>query len=168
MSPDRFAPDETELAVEELVVKKNGKTKTANDVFEVLVAMHHDSKKRDAIIISQLEKHCEQFVHFEEHELEEYVKPFRELHKEKEADISHIEHDILELKENCKALHQREPRRSTDPPTENWGTGLGKTLEDEEMGDIRRVWRVLKWVVIVASAPLLVALGNKLASLIWG
>jgi len=128
MSPDRFNPDETELAVEELVIKRNDKPKTANDVFEVVVSMHHDSKKRDAVILSKLDAHCKDYVHFHPEELDAFVQPFRDMHTAK---------------------------------------SVGCSLEDEEMGDIRRAWRVARWFILGAATPFVFAFGDHLAKMIW-
>ena len=143
MSPDRFNPDETELAVEELVIKRNGKSKTTNDVFEVVVAMHHDSKRRDAIILSKLDAHCKDYVHFHPEELDAFVQPFRDMHAAEQEDIEALEKQCLK------------------------GASVGCSLEDEEMGDIRRAWRVARWFILGAATPFVFALGDHLAKMIW-
>lgn len=165
MTPDRFGPDETEITVEQLLIKKNGRTKTANDVFEVVVAMHHDAKKRDAMIASKMDDHLTGIVHFTPIEFEKFIGRFEEKGDKRDAiiaalddDMKRIETDVLLIQENCKALHERAPRRSTDPENFVW---------DEEHWEIKKAWRFLKYVVYAICGGALVVIGDHISHTIW-
>ena len=53
--------------------------------------------------------------------------------------------------------HRREPRRKDDPPEYDY-SGIPKAAEDEQMGDMRRAWRIGKWVVMAAGLFVIEAL----------
>jgi len=40
--------------------------------------------------------------------------------------------------------------------------------EDEEMGDLRRLWRVTKWAIIVLGGGILIMLADQIGNLIFG
>jgi hypothetical protein len=165
MTPDRLG-HETESAVETLLLKKNGERKTVSDVFEIVVAMNHDRRTDNLRLLSEiaknsdlLEAHARDYVHMDSAELAGFMAPFAKRHDERDAIVDVIEKDLQKVQAHCEELHGRAPRRSGDPDTEDWGNSFG----DEELGDIRRFWRVGKWFVVAVAAPLLVALGNELS-----
>lgn len=167
MTPERLG-HETESAVEALLLKKNGDRKTVQDVFEIVVALNHD-RRNDAILMLNelknakdiLERHLNEDVRMSNDEFDDFIQEFRDEHKE-------IEKDILSIKENCLKANARSTRRATDPETENWGLSMNASLEDTEMGDMRRFWRVMKWTAVVSGAAFLVAVGDELSHLIFG
>lgn len=167
MTPERLG-HETESAVEALLLKKNGDRKTVQDVFEIVVAMNHDRRADAILLLSELktnreilEKHLREDVRMSNDEFDNFIQEFRDEHKE-------IEKEILDIKENCNKARERQPRRATDPTTEDWGLSMNMTLEDTEMGDMRRFWRVVKWAAIVSGAAFLVAVGDELSHLLFG
>ena len=58
--------------------------------------------------------------------------------------------------------HRREPRRKDDPPEYDY-SGIPKAAEDEQMGDMRRAWRIGKWVVMAAGLFVI----DALVHIIW-
>ena len=60
--------------------------------------------------------------------------------------------------------HRREPRRESDPLDVTWSP----PVEDEQLGDMRRVWRVGRWIVIALGAALIVMLAQGLGQVIFG
>ena len=60
--------------------------------------------------------------------------------------------------------HRRAPRRESDPLDVTWSP----PVEDEQLGDMRRVWRVGRWVVIAVGAALIVMLAQGLGQVIFG
>lgn len=140
MTPNRFDPDETDLTVEELLLERNGKTKTVNDVFKVVVASHHDAKKRDAQILALVEEvedkvdnHLQNDVRMTHGEFEEFMRPFQK----------------------CIEVHK--PNSNIDEPS-----------VDEEEWELRKAWRFMKWVVLAAGGAFVVAVGSELSNLIFG
>ena len=62
--------------------------------------------------------------------------------------------------------HRREPRRASDPPDSDWSARLavaGGEIEDREMGDLRRFWRVGKWIAMAAALFVI----DALVHIIW-
>ena len=75
--------------------------------------------------------------------------------------------------------HRRDPRRRDDPPEYDYsGIIMGRyataggevedRVEDREMGDLKRFWRVTRWAGLVVGAALLVALADVVVRLIFG
>lgn len=164
MTPERFAPDETDSAVEKLLLKKNGSRTTMTDLKEILLAVSHDSRKRDGLILAKLDAHLTDKVHLDEDEFTKLIEGFADKHVVRDAIVSDIKAEVDAIKENCLQLHTRAPRRAGDSETEDWGNSFG----DEELGDIRRFWRVGRWFVMAIAAPFLVAAGNELSRALFG
>lgn len=149
--PDSFKISETDGAVEKLLIEKNGAKKTVTDVFEVLIAIHHDSKKRDARIMEKLDSHLYDYVHLSRDDFEQLIGSFDERHEMKDEMLNRIEAELREdieiMKENCVKIHAKP--------------------EDAELGDLRRAWKVVRWGVLVIGGAFLVAFGNELSQLIF-
>lgn len=133
----------TERAIEELLIRKNGRSKTANDVFEVLVAMHRDAREFYDFSLgvydglsARLDNHISDRSHINGDELLAFTEEIRN-------NLQRMREECEERRENCPALR------------------------DEEIGDIKRGWRVVKWAVAIGCAPIIVALGNRLADYMW-
>ena len=156
---DRHA-NETENAVEKLLLTKNGAKKTVADVFELVLAVNHDSKARDSSIASLLESHCAEanVRDVEIDELQAWRAESTERCPERVLAIVQREHEARHEK-HLAAEH------GDDSGGEDWGRGV---FEDTEMGDIRRFWRTGKWFVMVAAAPFIVALGDQISHRLFG
>lgn len=172
MAPNRLS-HEADSAVERLLLKSNGQKKTANDVFEVVVAMNHDRRADTALLLAEvkatnglLADHCTSKVHMTDEEFRAFIARFDKRHDDRDAIVTVIENDLEDVRRNCTQLHSRAPRRKTDPETEDWGNGM--YAEDQELGDLRRAWRFLKWVVIVVGGAVLVAVGDQLSHRLFG
>ena len=152
--PTGYTGGETDSAVEKLLLRKNGDPKTVTDVFEVLVAMHHDSQHRDRRIEGMIHEHLREIVHMKPDEFDKMVESFTKRHEARDSVVASmqttihlLEADIAVLKEHCNEIREIE--------------GI---YEDDEIGDIRRIWRVAKWVLGIAALPLIVALGNLISN----
>lgn len=161
MAPDRFASDETGSALEKILLEDNGDRVTLKQLKEYIVASSHDSRARDGLILAKLDAHAEEMLHMTPGGFSEFMDG-------RDAIITEIRADMDAIKANCLEVHTRSPRRRTDPETEEWGQSVFGGKEDEEMGDLRRAWRVLKWVVVVIGGTMMVVVGEKLASMIFG
>ena len=73
MAPDRYSPDETDSAVEKLLLKKNGSRTTMTDLKEILLAVSHDSRKRDGLILAKLDAHMTDKVHLDDDEFTKLI-----------------------------------------------------------------------------------------------
>lgn len=172
MTPERLA-HETDSAVEKLLLKKNGERKTVQDVFEIVVAMNHDRRSDAVLLLNEIknsreltERHLREDVRMTNEEFSKFINGFNLKHEHRDEVVTSLEKELESIKENCLEIHKRAPRRKDDPDTEDWGTGMYE--QDVELGDLRRAWRVLKWVVVVVGGTLLVAAGDHLSHLIWG
>lgn len=170
---------ETESAVEKLATKTNGDRTTMRELKELLLAVHHDSRARDKRILDKIDEHSSKKYHVTKEEFDGIIEVFCKKHEDRDKKIDHLELDLdesvktlekelLEIRDNCVRMHLREPRRSTDAQTENWGVSVFGGDEDEEAGDMRRAWRTLRWFVLAAGGAFLVAVGTELSHLIFG
>jgi hypothetical protein len=60
------------------------------------------------------------------------------------------------IAELCAKIDARHPRRSTDAEGVDWTGKRSRLLEDEELGDMRREWRVRRWVLVAVLVPVLI------------
>lgn len=128
-------------AVQKIATEKNGGEVTKQLFWDIVVALSKDIKradeegeKRHAETFKLLEAH----VKWDEERSAELAKNLAQRERE-QAKICAEEHEAL-----MKRLHAA-PNRSTDPPGSDY-TGE----RDEEMGDIRRAWRFIRWFVAAA------------------
>lgn len=171
MTPERLSR-ETDSAVEQLLLKRNGEKKTVQDVFEVVVAMNHD-RRADALIMlgemkdtrDLLRRHLTEDVRMTKPEFDQFIDGFMKMHQDRREEVAQLREEMDDIKSNCVEVHKREPRRKTDPETEDWGSSMFQ--EDQEIGDLRRAWRVLKWGVVVLVGTLMVVLGDEIAHTIF-
>lgn len=170
---------ETEGAVERMAARSNGQQTTMRELKELLLAVHHDSRARDKKVLDKIEEHVTAMYHVTKEEFDDIVETFCKKHEDRDrniekleqdlgADVEKLEKELLTIRDNCVRLHLRSPRRATDPPTESWGPSYFGGGEDEEAGDMRRAWRLLKWVFIVVGGTILVAAGNCLSRALFG
>lgn len=133
--------DGFDSAVQKIATEKNGGAVTKELFWDIVVALSEDIRRADE---KGETRHRETFSLLTEHvraDAERAAEVSRRL-EEREREQARIcaeEHELL-LKRMVSA-----PNRSTDPP------GSDYTAErDEEMGDIRRAWRVIRWFVAAA------------------
>lgn len=143
MTPNRFDTDETGTAVQKLLIKKNGGNRTLADAFDLLIAMDHDARHRDGLVLSKLEQHIDRQMHMTQSEFDRFMAVRNNILDELRADVAEIE-------ANCTRVHDRAPRRASDDAGKDWGKSVFGGKEDEETGDIKRAWRLGKWFVAAA------------------
>jgi hypothetical protein len=154
LTPGRFAPDETDSAVEKLLLKKNGSRTTITDIKELLLAVSHDSRNRDALVLARLDAHLSDKVHLDEDEFAKLLEGFARKHADRDTVVSDIKAEVDAIKENCLELHARAPRRATDPETEDWGNSFGEKTR-------REVW--LMWLLSTAVGKVLLVVAGGAA-----
>jgi hypothetical protein len=171
LTPEKLG-HETDDAVEQLLLRRNGQKKTVQDVFEVVVAMNHDRRSDTVRLLGEIranremvQKHLTEDARMTNVEFAELISGFNQKHLDRDVLVAELDRELDGIKENCAKLHTRAPRRRDDPDTEDWGRSYG---DDEEMGDIRRLWRTARWVVIVVGGTMLVAVGDQLSHRLFG
>ncbi len=115
------APDETDSAVEKLLLKKNGSRTTMVDLKELLIAVNHDSRARDLWLCQLLEDHCEVQYHVTKPEFDAIVAKFAQKHERRDKDVEALKEELDEVRQTV--------------------------VGDEEIGDLRRAWRVGRWFI---------------------
>jgi hypothetical protein len=92
------------------------------------------------------------------------VAKVREIAAEVAADLHGPTHERHMLE------HHNDVRRMGDPSDAQFTEQRESAHppEDEEMGDLRRFWRVTKWAVIVLGGGILIILADQLGNLIFG
>jgi hypothetical protein len=126
--------------------------------------MNRDSKARDNHIrrivddhLKEYETHRTHLVHMSRADFDGLITTFEQKHEARDAivrglvtSVNLIEADVSILKEHCKDLLPE-----------------GAFMEDSEIGDMRRAWKVGRWILLGISAPFFVAFGNKLGELLF-
>lgn len=172
--------DQAESKVREWAKKRNGDPLTSADVVELVLAVDADGDARhdeSIAAITQLHKdlqrHLTEDVRMTNGEFKEFIGGFQRMHDERDAlvhdarlDLKRLEDDIAAMKQNCAALHPTKPNRWSDPPGSDYAEKRG--LEDEEVSDMRRAWRTLRWLVIVIVAALIVMFADQIGNIIFG
>lgn len=94
MSDRKFGPSEMDGAVEKLLLKKNGDPKTLQDLFELQIAMHHDSKGRDLKLLTMIENHLENDVNMSKVDFDNMIAGFRKRHDDRDKRMVNIEKEL--------------------------------------------------------------------------
>jgi len=165
MSDDHYAS-----AVEAFVGQQNGGDLTAHVVYEFVKALNADNRSRHEETMASIAN------------LTTIVGGRAEAIERAKAEviteIESREHwPVLDkaIAEMCAKLDACSPRRTTDAEGADW-TGkrprLMPTGEDEELGDMRRGWRVGRWILIAVLVPLFMlvvdTLGRYLSHTFFG
>ena len=130
-------------------------------IFDLIVASNADSAERDQKTMTKLDAHA---VILANHERANQAREERFVRAEHET-LAIAAEEMRQLHElHVKECHTpRAPRRAGDPPDEVW-----PKPEDEQLGDMRRFWRMGKWAALVFGAAVLVALADIVVRLIFG
>lgn len=153
--------DHTESKVRQWATRINGDPITNRDVIELVLAVDDDGNDRHNETMALMAEMQARLVLIEEWRatcpggsIAEYV--------EGEHHARHADH--------MTADHP--PRRGTDPESADFTEqrrGLTVSLSaDEEMGDMRRAWRVVRWGVAAFVLPIIATGGYRLGQIIFG
>jgi len=169
MTPENLSR-ETDSAVEQLLLKANGRKKTVQDVFEVVVAMNHDRRSDTLRLLKEiqcnreaLERHLLDKLHWTADEFAEFVAGRDSIDALSVQSVEKVEDDLREelegIKENCIRMHARAPRRKNDPETEDWGNSYGSE-------QAKQVW--LMWLLGTGLGRVLVYVAGGVSMLVIG
>jgi vacuolar-type H+-ATPase subunit I/STV1 len=153
MEPVIFNDGEMEGAVERLVTMQNGHNKTIQDVMDLLLAIHHDSKSRDNQIVEYLRSSGSA--------MEDYVTRIKSLEhsqskcSDKVSKLIEEEHGriITEHKdfhdEHMESHHVSPNRRADDDVEEDHS----EEREDDTtiLGEIKYSYNLLKWFLAAVA-----------------
>ena len=157
--------------------KQNGGL-NERSLFNLIVASHDDAQKADIAFDEKLDKHVEedrlQFARISSHleseagTLSRAVTRITATVDDRGERIKNAKTEILaEVDKLIAAAATRAPRRATDPPDEVWAKPLPVAAmappEDEQLGDIRRLWRVGRWAAMLAGAACILFATNYYA-----
>ena len=132
---------------------------SSRNLFDVIVAANADSASRDQAMQQTLRAHG---AMIEQHEQANVNREDRFIRAETET-LAIAAEEMRQCQETHVKIYHA-PRRRSDPPDETWTA----PPEDEQLGDMRRFWRALKWAAIAAGAATIVALANVIVRLIFG
>jgi hypothetical protein len=92
-----------------------------------LKANHVETKQLAARNLNLIERHLTDNVHMTNPEFKTMISALESEHVEIAGDITRIESDIVEIKDNYSQLRRREPRRKDDSETEDFGKSWGQS-----------------------------------------
>lgn len=156
-----MSTDRAERKVREWATRRNGDPLRPEDVVELVFAFADDQEADHEETMANFDSMSARLILLEEWRatcqggsIAEYV--------EGEHHARHADH--------MTADHQ--PRRGTDPEsadfTEQRRGPTGSLSADEEMGDMRRAWRVVRWGVAAFVLPIIATGGYRLGQIIFG
>lgn len=174
--------DHFEQALQEIARRRNGGGKTIDDVFDLAVAANIDAEERHLESVEAtkenrklLEAHCAEADVRDARilDLEDWrrtttkacpdkvlaivEKEHAKRHQDHMDDYAHLTPD--EMKERhaaySEALERGEVEDRRHPEL------------DEEMGDLRRAWRVVRWAVAAFVLPIIAAGGYEVGQLLF-
>lgn len=107
---------------------------------------HAETRKLASSNLSLIERHLHEDVKMSNDEFADMINGFSKRHDDRDAVVAAIHSELEGVKHNCLEIHARDPRRKGDPPEVDYSG------EDEEMGSIRRSWRIVRYVLLAAAA----------------
>jgi hypothetical protein len=175
--------DHFEQALQEIARRRNGGGKTIDDVFDLAVAANQDAEERHVESVRAtrenrklLEVHCKEADERDnriaalegwrttatatcpERVLAIVEKEHAVRHQAHMDDYAHLTPD--EMKERhvayAAALERGEVEDRRHPE-----------FDDEEMGDLRRAWRVVRWALAAFVLPIIAAGGYRVGQLLF-
>jgi hypothetical protein len=138
----------------------NGDPITNRDIVDLVLAVDDDGNDRHAETLDLIADQSARLVVMEEWRAS---CPAGSL-----ADYVAAEHD------HRHAVHMVEchpPRREDDPPDADHTDdrrGFSAVLPDEEIGDMRRAWRFVRWIVVAFGSSFAAYGGYRLAQIVFG
>lgn len=163
--------DHAERKVRLWALRKNGDPLTPQDVVELVYAFADDQETDHGQTIELLkqvdEKHSLLCVRVAE--LEGDWHEASATCKDRVEAIVHAEHESRHGA-YVEAL-ANEKKRADDPPGIDFRTARNPELtvvESEEMGDMKRAWRFVKWTLVVIGSAILVMLADQIGNIIFG
>ena len=160
MTDENPRRDRTESKVRQWAMRMNGEPITNKDVVELVLAVDDDGNDRHRETLEKLDDQHARLIALEEWRSgcpAATVELVSAEHAER-----HAQH-MLE----CHAPHREGDPPESDYTDERSGLSATLTVADEEMGDMRRAWRVLRWGVAAFVIPIIAAGGYKVAQLIF-
>jgi len=175
--------DHFEQALQEIARRRNGGGKTIDDVFDLAVAANEDAEERHVESVEAtrenrrlLEVHCAEADERDARilALEEWraaatatcpdrvlsivEKEHAKRHQEHMDDYAHLTPEQMKERHAsyAEALERGEVEDRRHPE-----------FDDEEMGDLRRAWRVVRWVVAAFVLPIIAAGGYRVGQLLF-
>jgi hypothetical protein len=142
MNPVKFTDKETEGAVEKLVNIQNGHAKTNQDMYNLLLAIHHDSRSRDESIVDA-------------------IRTLSSTAALAEGRLTYLENKVASAPDRMKLIAQDAVlqnvsiRRIEDPPdsefTERRESAFPELqIKTDILGDMMTGWRVGRWIAALA------------------
>lgn len=182
MTPLGLPGSETDGAFEELLLKKNGDPKTVQDLFECFVALNHDQKTNWRAMIKEIrsvaecvDSHRTEDVNMTKEQFAEFMVGRDRILKDLEvriegriAESCAERHEAeVKLENEIKAIWQeirRDPRRSGDDATENWGKSI---FGDDQRSwlEVIFAWKTIKWFVAAAVVIALDVVSHQIAGM---
>jgi hypothetical protein len=163
--------DAAERKVRLWALRKNGDPLMLQDVVELVYAFADDQEADHGQTIDLLkqvdEKHSLLCVRVAE--LEGDWHEASATCKDRVEAIVHAEHESRHAA-YVEALAS-EKKRADDPPGVDFRTARTPEMtvvESEELGDMKRAWRIVKWSLIVIGGGILVALADQIGHFIFG
>jgi hypothetical protein len=136
-------------AVQKFVSEQNGDDLTPNIVFDMLRAVDDDGRARYAKLQGSLDSHVK-----DDKERARIIAKELQDWRDRQADQCADRHRAMFGE--IPPVPVRAPRRQSDPPEASF-------IEDSETGDIRRVYRVAKWALVVVVGGVLVTFADTIS-----
>lgn len=173
--------DHFEQALQQIARRRNGGGKTIDDVFDLTVAANQDAEERHAESVEAVREnraflmaHCEEDAKREARigSLEEWRATVTATCADRVLAIVEKEHATKHQAHMDQYVHL-----TSDDMKERRATYLGalergevkdrRAPEDEEMGDLRRAWRVVRWALAAFLLPIIAAGGYRIAEYLF-
>ncbi len=117
-----------------------------SNLARIIEENHAETRALAARNLNLIETHLREDVRMSNEEFHDFINGFAKRHADRDAIVAELHSEVEQIKQNCQQLHQREPRRRGDP------LDVDYSGEDEELGSMRRVWRIVRYILLAAAA----------------
>ena len=117
-----------------------------SNLANIIEENHVETRALAARNLNLIERHLHEDVRMTNEEFHDFINAFDKRHTDRDVIVAELHNQVEAIQSNCQLLHQREPRRKGDP------LDVDYSGEDEELGSIRRGWRIVRYVLLAAAA----------------